>query len=237
MNSSLCAAPSDLHQSLNNAFIAMADANGKTTSIWCLKLPILSTTTSTVATEVHLQVPTQRKRNSVEEKDATVGDITTEETGSGMSLLRRRSLSTSPPPAIPPGSQKKGHSQEEDQLVLGREANFPPHVYMNSKVSQNTESIGRDMILLTEVYDLDGGSNSSLRHRLERQPQFMQQSPQRQHELQLLQVIGHDSLEATSMELRVSPLQSGGGNGNYSGVLYIGMSTGVVQKHTIREFY
>lgn len=84
---------------------------------------------------------------------------------------------------------------------------------MNPKLCQLVDlSYARDLITLTEIMDTTGTSI----------------------EMELLQIIFHESLEATSMELRVLPLHN---NYNYSGTLYIGMSNGIIQKHTIREFY
>jgi hypothetical protein len=120
----------------------------------------------------------------------------------------------SPPP---PASQNNGSSESREPP-----SHEPRDVILSSKISQQNESFARELIALTELHDSS-------------QP----------FEVQLLNVILHESYEATSMELRVSPHSTGAigdriseiggtnGSGGAKGVLYIGMATGVIQKHTI----
>jgi hypothetical protein len=176
----------------------MADHTGKSTSIWCVKVPI----------------PQRSTKLSPSSNEAT-----------GDGDHDRTSRRPSPPP---PSSLRKGEQSSSSAHELRDDATS--HITISSKISQPNESFARELIALTEVFELDP---SPLISPIPRHP-----------EVHLLHIVSHESYEATSMELRVSvSTRQGGGSGigetggmnSGASVLYIGTATGVIQKHTIHD--
>jgi hypothetical protein len=105
-------------------------------------------------------------------------------------------------------------SIESDEEKDDQDDDLKPYLSIHPKVSQLLDSPAKDLVQMTEVYE----------------PTAYHDQP----EVQLLRVIIHDSLEASSMELRINFLGTHSSN-QFSAVLYIGMSNGVIQKHTIND--